>query len=80
MNMTSPFFDETLVFIYREVVDNYLPTFIKEMEYTPWVFSLLGSAVIGLSGILPLLIIPAQTINDKNAKFNDRKYICSIYS
>lgn len=27
-------------------------------EYQPWVFSLLGSAMVGLSGILPLLIIP----------------------
>lgn len=27
-------------------------------EYQPWVFSLLGSALVGLSGIFPLFIIP----------------------
>ncbi|XP_055385038.1 zinc transporter ZIP13 homolog isoform X2 [Condylostylus longicornis] len=64
MNSTT-FFDENLIFVYKEVVQNYLPNFVKNFEYTPWVFSLLGSAVIGLSGILPLAIIP--TTLDKNS-------------
>lgn len=27
-------------------------------EYQPWIFSLLGSAMVGLSGVFPLFIIP----------------------
>ncbi|XP_039436639.1 zinc transporter ZIP13 homolog [Culex pipiens pallens] len=61
MNISTAFMDEAMVFLYREVVDAYLPDCIKSLEYTPWVFSLLGSALIGLSGILPLLVIPAAT-------------------
>jgi hypothetical protein len=40
------------------VLDLYVPEYIRSIEYVPWVFSLLGSALIGLSGILPLIIIP----------------------
>lgn len=63
--------DETLRYIYFEVIDRYTPEYIKtiEFEYTPWVFSLLGSIVIGLSGIFPLLIIPSGTTD-----IGDRKY------
>ena len=38
--------------------DLYMPDYIRTIHYVPWLFSLLGSALIGLSGILPLLIIP----------------------
>lgn len=72
MNTTlSPAMDETLRYIYFEVIDRYTPEYIKtiEFEYTPWVFSLLGSIVIGLSGIFPLLIIPSGTTD-----IGDRKY------
>ncbi|XP_076279665.1 zinc transporter Zip99C [Lasioglossum baleicum] len=31
---------------------------VEYFEYTPWVFSLLGSTMIGLTGIFPLLVIP----------------------
>lgn len=55
-----------------ELIDLYLPEYIRTMTYVPWVFSLLGSALIGLSGILPLLIIPSQSETDKEIK--NRKY------
>lgn len=74
MNTTlTPFMDETLRYIYEEV-QFYIPEYVKgfEFEYTPWVFSLLGAALIGLSGILPLLIIPTDT-GDKGSRFTDRK-------
>lgn len=72
MNISTAFMDEAMGYLYREVLDNYVPEYIKSIEYTPWVFSLLGSALIGLSGILPLLVIPAATPGDKGAKeFND---------
>lgn len=55
-----------------ELLDLYLPEYIRTMTYVPWVFSLLGSALIGLSGILPLLIIPSQSETDKEIK--NREY------
>lgn len=77
MNTTlSPAMDETLRYIYSEVIERYTPEYIKtiEFEYTPWVFSLLGSFVIGLSGILPLVIIPLDAGGNGGSQFNDRKY------
>lgn len=74
MNTTlSPAMDETLRYIYSEVIDRYTPEYIKtiEFEYTPWIFSVLGSIVIGLSGIFPLLVIP---VNAGGAEYNNRKY------
>ncbi|XP_031618585.1 zinc transporter ZIP13 homolog isoform X2 [Contarinia nasturtii] len=71
MNTTlSPIMDETLRYIYSEVIERYTPEYIKsiEFEYTPWVFSILGSIVIGLSGIFPLLIIP---LDAGGSQFND---------
>lgn len=74
MNTTlSPAMDETLRYIYSEVIERYTPEYIKtiEFEYTPWVFSMLGSMVIGLSGIFPLFVIP----NDAGgAEYSNRKY------
>lgn len=64
--------DETLRFIYSEIIERYTPEYIKtiEFEYTPWIFSVLGSIVIGLSGILPLFVIPNDAVGKE---FNDRK-------
>ncbi|XP_013117085.2 zinc transporter ZIP13 homolog [Stomoxys calcitrans] len=59
MNSTSAF-DDNIVMLYTHLVKNYMPDFVMAFEYTPWVFSLLGSVVIGLSGILPLIIIPTD--------------------
>lgn len=33
-------------------------TTIKYLEQTPWLFSLIGSTMIGLTGIFPLMVIP----------------------
>lgn len=33
-------------------------------EYQPWFFSLLGSAMVGLSGVFPLLVIPIDEAAD----------------
>lgn len=64
--------DETLRYLYFEVIERFTPEYIKtlEFEYTPWVFSLLGSMVIGLSGIFPLFIIPGDA---GGSEFSDRK-------
>lgn len=73
MNSTlSPIMDETLQYIYTEIIQHYIPEYVKsiEFEYTPWVFSIIGAAIIGLAGILPLLVIP---INEVGVNFKDRK-------
>lgn len=54
------------------ILDLYVPEYIKTIEYVPWIFSLLGSALIGLSGILPLLIIPSQEPG-KESEMKNRK-------
>jgi zinc transporter 13 len=41
------------------LLDLYVPEYLRQIHYVPWVFSLIGSALIGLSGILPLIIIPS---------------------
>lgn len=33
-------------------------------EYRPWLFSLIGSAMVGLSGVFPLLVIPIDAAAD----------------
>ncbi|KAM7361239.1 zinc transporter Zip99C isoform 1-T4 [Cochliomyia hominivorax] len=69
MNSTTGFFDEHIVMLYTHLVNQYVPDYFKAFEYTPWIFSLLGSVVIGLSGILPLLIIPTdETLKEKGYK------------
>eukprot|EP00099_Drosophila_melanogaster_P004625 NP_001189313.1 Zinc/iron regulated transporter-related protein 99C, isoform H [Drosophila melanogaster] len=60
MTTNSSFFDEHIAMIYSNLMDQYMPEYFKSFEYTPWVFSLLGSVVIGLSGIFPLIIIPTE--------------------
>lgn len=54
--------DETLRYIYAEIIEPYTLEYAKafEFEYRPWLFSILGSMALGLSGILPLLVIPAD--------------------
>ncbi|XP_034237714.1 zinc transporter ZIP13 [Thrips palmi] len=34
---------------------------LPQMEYHPWLLSAIGSVVVGLSGVLPLLVIPIET-------------------
>lgn len=80
MNVTSGnMMEDTLVHLYNEVFESYIPEYIKSMEYTPWVFSLLGSAMIGLAGILPLVIIPTESVT-KGDKMDDREYLFILYS
>lgn len=75
MNITSlasPFMDDTFEYIFGEITP-YISEYFKSFEYTPWIFSILGSIIIGLSGILPLLIIP-DTTNDKDAATSNREF------
>lgn len=73
MNASTGFFDEHIAALYTHLVDQYMPAYFVGFEYTPWLFSLLGSVVIGLSGILPLIIIPTDDNLNKEG-FKDRKF------
>ncbi|XP_060807090.1 zinc transporter ZIP13 homolog isoform X2 [Amyelois transitella] len=48
-------------------VPEYFSSIIEELDEHPWLFSALASMLVGLSGILPLLIIPI----DETASFQD---------
>lgn len=53
------------------LLEIYLPDAIRDITYVPWVFSLLGSLLIGLSGVLPMLIIPSG--GEKGKEIENRK-------
>ncbi|XP_026745880.1 zinc transporter ZIP13 homolog [Trichoplusia ni] len=50
-----------------DFVPEYLLTFVDQLDEHPWLFAGLASVLVGLSGILPLLIIPL----DSTDSFND---------
>lgn len=55
---------ETFMNVY---LPEYFYNFVEELDEHPWLFSALASLLVGLSGILPLLIIPI----DETASFKD---------
>jgi hypothetical protein len=44
------------------IPDSWIPVIllVTNFEYHPWIFSVIGSAVIGLSGVFPLFVIPIE--------------------
>ncbi|KAJ8670494.1 hypothetical protein QAD02_001753 [Eretmocerus hayati] len=44
----------------------WLHLFSDYIEYQPWFFSFLGSAMVGMAGVLPLLVIPIDEAADLN--------------
>jgi hypothetical protein len=53
--------------VYKTFASDYIPdawipviSILRNSEYHPWLFSMIGSAIIGLSGVLPLLVIPIE--------------------
>jgi len=72
MNISTVAMDQFLINFYNDVVEPMVPEYFKSMEYVPWIFSMLGSAIIGMAGILPLIIIPEDMVMDeKKLKEND---------
>lgn len=44
--------------------NGFVPGWIFALDYMPWVWATIGSILVGLSGVLPLLVIPIdQTDN-----------------
>lgn len=64
-----------------EVFQEYIPdlsALMDQLDEHPWLFASLASVLVGLSGILPLLIIPI----DSSATFEDGRKYCfaTLYS
>ncbi|KAJ3654735.1 hypothetical protein Zmor_013906 [Zophobas morio] len=46
--------------------DGFVPGWVVTLDYMPWLWAMIGSILVGLSGVLPLLVIPIdQTDNLK---------------
>ncbi|CAG9865102.1 unnamed protein product [Phyllotreta striolata] len=43
---------------YKELVRDLVPDWVCALEYVPWCWAIFGSILVGLSGVLPLLVIP----------------------
>lgn len=51
---------------YKDIIRDLVPGWICGVEYVPWIWAMFGSILVGLSGVLPLLVIPIdQTDNLK---------------
>lgn len=73
-------------FLYKLIMDDMWAPWeaaAEYFEYTPWLFSLLGSIMIGLTGIFPLLVIPidegADLKTGGNAFIYNRHLLPTIY-
>lgn len=56
-------------------IPEYMYTFVDQLDEHPWLFAGLASILVGLSGILPLLIIPL----DATDSFTDgRKFFFNL--
>lgn len=61
MSLSSPWDNVTVPdTVYRRVLQE-VTSLLPQMEYHPWILSAIGSVVVGLSGILPLLVIPIDS-------------------
>lgn len=70
MNITSTILDESFGYLCGQL-NQYVPEFISSIGYVPWLYSLLGSAAIGLAGILPMFIIPDTSVNGNESELSD---------
>lgn len=51
---------------YNEIIRELVPGWLCTLEYKPTLWAMFGSILVGLSGVLPLLVIPIdQTDNLK---------------
>nr|CAD7428685.1 unnamed protein product [Timema monikensis] len=62
--MSNSQLNETNFWQFSQFIPDTLFTIVTSMlpnvEYHPWVFSMIGSTLIGLSGVFPLLVIPIE--------------------
>jgi len=71
LDLISNSSDSDIWFLYQDVVSS-LSEF-QGKEYNPWYGSVVGSILVGLSGIFPLLVIPVDgNIDFKNGEGNQK--------
>ncbi|CAH1099346.1 unnamed protein product [Psylliodes chrysocephalus] len=54
---------------YKELVKDFVPEWVCALEYVPWCWAIFGAILVGLSGVLPLLVIPLD--QSENLKQGD---------
>ncbi|XP_072387448.1 zinc transporter ZIP13 homolog [Diabrotica undecimpunctata] len=64
-DINSTNFDDS----YQELVKDLVPDWVCALEYVPWCWAIFGSILVGLSGVLPLLVIPID--HSENLKQGD---------
>ncbi|KAG5893532.1 hypothetical protein JTB14_006067 [Gonioctena quinquepunctata] len=58
---------------FNEIIKEFVPEWVCTLEYIPWLWAMFGSILVGLSGVLPLLVIPIdQTDNLKQGDSGNR--------
>lgn len=66
--------NEKLEYVFCDLADTHLVGVIVKLfntfNYCPWIFSLIGSVLVGLSGIFPLLVIRVE--EGENLKFGGK--------
>lgn len=50
--------------LYFDIVEDMFPNWMGHFVYLPWIGAVCGSVLIGLSGVLPLLVIPIDQTDD----------------
>lgn len=64
---------EKLIITYKNISQEIAPHWLLETltinDYNPLLFSAIGSFLVGLSGILPLLILPENLKNGGKSKY-----------
>ncbi|XP_019874172.1 zinc transporter ZIP13 homolog [Aethina tumida] len=68
------------VLYYKEAMLELVPPWILAIGYIPWVGAMIGSLLVGLSGVLPLLVIPIDQTDDlrQGASANTLKTLLSF--
>ncbi|XP_044742784.1 zinc transporter ZIP13 homolog [Chrysoperla carnea] len=67
INCTVMVDENNIAFVYNDMVQHLVANLTMGIDYNPWIFAALGSTLIGLSGVFPLLIISIDDgINMKN--------------
>lgn len=49
---------------YEGIMLESMPEWISFFDYMPWMWAMFGSILVGLSGVLPLLVIPIDETDD----------------
>ncbi|CAH0554714.1 unnamed protein product [Brassicogethes aeneus] len=64
----------------KEIMMDFVPPWVLTMGYIPWIWAVFGSLLVGLSGVLPLIVIPIDESDDliKGASANTLKTLLSF--